>query len=163
MFEMVEVFANLLLKIGFWYRADSRLTEGGFPGSFERCVPYQKINFMWNCFLERKNYKFKGILFRVWVRTWKLDKAFTVYIESEVLTTVIMKSSVFWGVTPSSPLKLNWRFGGTYCLYLQVRKISQATNQCEASSKQTVKVEPTCSFETSVDFSADYMALYPRR
>jgi hypothetical protein len=31
----------------------------------------------------------------------------------EVLTTVVMMSSIFWDITPCSPLKVNGRFGGT--------------------------------------------------
>jgi hypothetical protein len=31
----------------------------------------------------------------------------------EVLTGVVMKSTIFWDITPCSPLKVNWRFGGT--------------------------------------------------
>jgi hypothetical protein len=39
----------------------------------------------------------------------------------EVLTAVVMKSSIFWDITPCSPLKVNQRFGGTYRLHLQCR------------------------------------------
>jgi hypothetical protein len=46
-----------------------------------------------------------------------------------------MKSSIFWHITPCSPLKVNRRFGGTF-LHLQLRKISLAKNQREAGSKQ---------------------------
>jgi hypothetical protein len=47
-----------------------------------------------------------------------------------------MQSSIFWDITPCSPLKINRRFGGT-CLHLQGRrKVKQETN---------VKAEPlTC-------------------
>jgi hypothetical protein len=31
----------------------------------------------------------------------------------EVLVAVVMKSSIFWDITPCSPLKENPRFGGT--------------------------------------------------
>jgi hypothetical protein len=31
----------------------------------------------------------------------------------EVRTAVVMKNSIFWDITPSIPLKLNRRFGGT--------------------------------------------------
>jgi hypothetical protein len=37
----------------------------------------------------------------------------------EVLTVVIMKSSIFWDITPYSPLKIDQRFGGTCLLQLQ--------------------------------------------
>jgi hypothetical protein len=43
------------------------------------------------------------------------------------------KSSVFWDITPCSPLKVNQRFGGTSRLHLQGRSISQARNQLPAS------------------------------
>jgi hypothetical protein len=35
-----------------------------------------------------------------------------------------MKSSIFSDITPSSPLKVNWRFGGTGHLHLQGRRIN---------------------------------------
>jgi hypothetical protein len=47
----------------------------------------------------------------------------------EVRTAEVMKSSVFWDITPRSPLKVNWRFGGTYRLHFQGRRMSQARNQ----------------------------------
>jgi hypothetical protein len=56
-----------------------------------------------------------------------------------------MKSSIFWDITPRSPLKVNRRFGGTYRLHLQGRRISQARNQREADNKHIL-------FETSADF-----------
>jgi hypothetical protein len=31
----------------------------------------------------------------------------------DVLTAVVMKISIFWDITPCSPLKVNRRFGGT--------------------------------------------------
>jgi hypothetical protein len=37
----------------------------------------------------------------------------------EVLTAVVMKSTVFWDVTPYSPLEVNRCFGGTYHLHFQ--------------------------------------------
>jgi hypothetical protein len=45
----------------------------------------------------------------------------------EVLTAVVMKSSIVWDITPCSPLKVNRRFGGTCCLHLHGRRISQAS------------------------------------
>jgi hypothetical protein len=36
---------------------------------------------------------------------------------NEALTSVVMKSAIFWDITSSSPLKLNRRFGGTYSLF----------------------------------------------
>jgi hypothetical protein len=49
---------------------------------------------------------------------------------------VVMKSTVFWDITQSSPLKVSRRFGGTYRLYLQVR-ISRARYQRESSDKHS--------------------------
>jgi hypothetical protein len=37
----------------------------------------------------------------------------------DVLTVVVMMSSVFWDITPCNPLKVNSRFGGIYWLQLQ--------------------------------------------
>jgi hypothetical protein len=43
-----------------------------------------------------------------------------------------MKSTIVWDVTPCSPLKANRRFGGTYSLHLQGRRINRARNQRES-------------------------------
>jgi hypothetical protein len=40
-----------------------------------------------------------------------------------------VKSSIFWDITPCSPFKANRRFGGTYCLHFQGRRISRALKQ----------------------------------
>jgi hypothetical protein len=50
----------------------------------------------------------------------------------EVLTVVVMKSTVFWYITLCSMLKVNRDFGGIYCHHVQGRRISQARNQCES-------------------------------
>jgi hypothetical protein len=36
-------------------------------------------------------------------------------IAFQVLTAVVMKSTIFWDTTTCGPLKVNRRFGGTYC------------------------------------------------
>jgi hypothetical protein len=36
----------------------------------------------------------------------------------EVLTPLVMKSTVFWDITPCCPLKVNQHFGGKYHLHL---------------------------------------------
>jgi hypothetical protein len=59
------------------------------------------------------------------------------YVESEVLTPMVMKGSIFWDTTPCSLLKDKQCFGGTCPLHLQGQRISQARNQCEAGSKQS--------------------------
>jgi hypothetical protein len=80
-----------------------------------------------------------------------------------------MKSSIFWGITPCNPLKVNRRFGLTCRLHLQGRRIIHVRNQLQASKKpaelvtdfmlvsclaysSTLKTEVTCSSETSGDF-----------
>jgi hypothetical protein len=76
-----------------------------------------------------------------------------------------LKSSVFWDIMPYSPVKVNWHFGGTYCLHLWGRRVSKARNQHEASTMQSLaccllhfgfvlalKMGLKCSSETSVDF-----------
>jgi hypothetical protein len=44
------------------------------------------------------------------------------HVGFEVFTEVVMKSIIFWDVTPCSALRCNRRFGGTYRLHLQVRR-----------------------------------------
>jgi hypothetical protein len=76
----------------------------------------------------------------------------------EVLTAVVMKSYILWDIMTCNPLKVNWRFWGTYRVLLRGRSTSQARNQRDVSSKQstlyssTLKIEATCSSETSDDF-----------
>jgi hypothetical protein len=75
---------------------------------------------------------------------------------------MLIKSSVFWDITPCSPLKVDRCFGGTSHLHFQGRRIRQARNQSEAGRKQilvsflayysTLKMEVTCSSETLIDF-----------
>jgi hypothetical protein len=87
------------------------------------------------------------------------------FVEFEVLTAVVMKSTNFWDITPCSLLSVKWRFGGIYRLHLQGRKhINSAKNQGESRCLppvftlvscltyfSTLKMEATCSSETSVD------------
>jgi hypothetical protein len=44
-----------------------------------------------------------------------------------------VSSSVFWATIPCSSTKVSRRFRATYCLYLQVGTVSQATNQHETA------------------------------
>jgi hypothetical protein len=46
-------------------------------------------------------------------------------VRFEVLAALNTKITIFWDITPYSPLNVNRRFGGTYRLHLQGRKISQ--------------------------------------
>jgi hypothetical protein len=72
-----------------------------------------------------------------------------------VLTAVIMKNSILWGVTSCSTLQVNRSFGGTCRLHLKVRRVSEARILREAGSKHssyssTLKMNATCYSETSV-------------
>jgi hypothetical protein len=72
----------------------------------------------------------------------------------EVVTAVVMKCSIFWNITPYSPLKANQHFGEKYSLHLQ-SWINLTRKKAEAGSKQNcsaLKIEVTYSSETSVEF-----------
>jgi hypothetical protein len=76
------------------------------------------------------------------------------YVEFEVLTAVVMKSSIFWDITPCSPLKVK-RVSRENVASIQGRRISQARNQIESrwqAEPSTGKKEATFSSETLVDF-----------
>jgi hypothetical protein len=49
----------------------------------------------------------------------------------EVVTSVVIKSCIFWEIIPCSPLKVGRRFRGARRLCLHVRRISRARNQLE--------------------------------
>jgi hypothetical protein len=76
----------------------------------------------------------------------------------EVLPAVVMKNSIFWDITPYSPLKGNRRFGGTCRLHLHGRRIILVSSACyllHADSLLALFFDPvkaTCSSETSVEF-----------
>jgi hypothetical protein len=42
----------------------------------------------------------------------------TQFLGFEVLTAVVMKSTILGDMTPCNPLSVNWRFGGTYRLHI---------------------------------------------
>jgi hypothetical protein len=44
-------------------------------------------------------------------------------------SSISMTSSMLWDITPCSSLKVNRRFGRTFRLHFQSRRISQARNQ----------------------------------
>jgi hypothetical protein len=77
----------------------------------------------------------------------------------EVLTAVVMKSAIFWDITPSSPFSVNRRFGATYRLHLQGRKNKlskkpawkQVANFLAKLIFSILKMEAICSSETRVD------------
>jgi hypothetical protein len=73
-------------------------------------------------------------------------------INFEVLTAVTMKNAVFWDVAPCRSC-VNRRFGGTYHLLLQGRKIRSLQPPAHAGSSladfSTLKMEAIISSETS--------------
>jgi hypothetical protein len=50
----------------------------------------------------------------------------------KVLTAVVMESTIFWDITPCSPLKINRRLGGKCRLRLQGRRISRGKTSGKA-------------------------------
>jgi hypothetical protein len=49
-------------------------------------------------------------------------------VEFEV-PTAVATNNVFFDITPCSPVKVNQRFGETYCLHFQGRRVSQASSK----------------------------------
>jgi hypothetical protein len=81
----------------------------------------------------------------------------------------LTKNYILWDIPPCIPLKVNRRFKGTCRLHLQDWRIRQARNQNETAAgtplltscfmlvsclsfSSILKMEATCSSETSVDF-----------
>jgi hypothetical protein len=73
----------------------------------------------------------------------------------------VLKSIIFWDMTPCSPLGFNRRFGGTYRLHLQGQRnrfSKPASKHVESRAfcwfaepiSSTLKMEAICSSETSV-------------
>jgi hypothetical protein len=58
-----------------------------------------------------------------------------IIIGFELLTAVVMRSSIFWHITICSPLKAHRRFRGICLVHLQDRRIGQARNQHKARDK----------------------------
>jgi hypothetical protein len=94
----------------------------------------------------------------------------------EVLTAVVMKSTIFWDITPCSPLSVNRRFGGTCRTHLQGQKmlVRWARNQREILPPAFTLVSCSPYFFDPEDggdiflrnvgwHSTDYTTLYPRR
>jgi hypothetical protein len=66
-------------------------------------------------------------------RFWSLKKEFFIVF---IRGIVQQNNSLFWDITPCSPLKVNRRFGGACRLNRQGQNIRQARNQLEVDSKQ---------------------------
>jgi hypothetical protein len=80
-------------------------------------------------------------------------------------------SFILWDVTPWSPPKVDWRFGGTCRLHLQGRRIGQARNQRESrwqadlfsslAYSLTLNMAAIFSSVTSVDFQRTTLRYIP--
>jgi hypothetical protein len=66
----------------------------------------------------------------MWIRFE--PRTFPQHVGVEVLTAVVMNSTTFWDIEPCSPLRVSPRFGRTYRLHLQDRKLSRSRNQRES-------------------------------
>jgi hypothetical protein len=99
------------------------------------------------------------------------------YVRFEVLTTMIKMNYTFWNITPCSPLRVNWCFRGVCSLHPHGRRISKARNQRESKQLSlspaftvvsrlayslTLKMDATCSSETSVDFQRTTRRYIPK-
>jgi hypothetical protein len=75
-----------------------------------------------------------------------------------------MKISIFWDITPCSPFKVNRRFGRTYHLYFQDRKIN---TWFHVGFLLCLFFDPEYGGDIFLRnlgwLSTDYTALYPRR
>jgi hypothetical protein len=82
----------------------------------------------------------------------------------EVLTAIVMESTIFWDIPPCSLLKVNWRFGEICPFNLLGRRISEARNQRVESCKQNISEDPEDGrdvFLRNVDWlSTDYTRRY---
>jgi hypothetical protein len=50
--------------------------------------------------------------------------------------------SNFWDIMPSSPVKINWRFGRTSCIYLQGQRVSHSRNRHEGDLLFDLHLDP---------------------
>jgi hypothetical protein len=71
------------------------------------------------------------------------------FVGFEVVTPVVINSSIFWDITPHSPLRVNRHFRGTCRLHRLATCFSLVS--CLAYSS-TTKMEATCPSEMSANF-----------
>jgi hypothetical protein len=67
-------------------------------------------------------------------------------------TSTTLRRVVLWDITSCSPLKVNQHFGRTWCLHLQALLATCFKLVSCSAYSWTLKMEATCSSETSVDF-----------
>jgi hypothetical protein len=65
--------------------------------------------------MESKEHDFRGFVWPILLVSLPSYSVSSMFVAGfEVLTAVVMKSTIFWDITPCSPLKVNQRFGGIY-------------------------------------------------
>jgi hypothetical protein len=74
----------------------------------------------------------------------------------EVFTVVVMKSTVFWDITPCSTLKVNRRFGVTYRLYLQGTVGFEVLTAVAVKSTIFWDITPCSTLKVNRRFGATY-------
>jgi hypothetical protein len=67
-------------------------------------------------------YRCFDLIFRFHLQGRKICPALRKVAAFEVFTAVVMKSTIFWDITPCRRLSVNRRFGGTYCLHIHGRR-----------------------------------------
>jgi hypothetical protein len=55
----------------------------------------------------------------------------------EVLTAAVMKSTIFWDITPCSSLKVNRRFGATYASVFRAKELAELETSVKEGGKQS--------------------------
>jgi hypothetical protein len=108
-----------------------------FLGSFlidENCTRSHIIDWLWEC-------DDLGMIVNCIWPQWNGFRKSN-YKGFEVLTAVVMKSTVFWDVTSCSPLKVSWCFRGLPSSFILVSCLAYLT----------MKLEAICMSEMSVDF-----------
>jgi hypothetical protein len=82
------------------------------------------------------------------------------YVGFDVLTAVVMKSSVHWDIMPCILVNVNRRFGGTSSLNILGWRVSHTINQLQVGNfmlvscfpySSTLNKEATCSSKTAVN------------
>jgi hypothetical protein len=85
-----------------------------------------KFLFIWIWNTCKGGWKYLHKNFEFLIKTlWK-------FVGFEVLTPVVINSTIFWNITPCSLLKVNGCFRGTYRLHLQGRRMIRSRNQRES-------------------------------
>jgi hypothetical protein len=75
----------------------------------------------------------------IWLQTYVYTfKTGFARVGFKVLTPVVMMNTIFWDITPCSPLKVNRCSGGICDLHLQGKRINQARNQHEPNGKKVL-------------------------